>query len=279
MPGPKHLDPSSSPRALLGAELRVARERAGLTQAELAERLFVSGSFIGQLEAGTRRMRSDIARQIDEVLQTDGFFARNCGAVAKSKYPDHFAAAAEAEALAKTIREYAPLIIPGLLQTAAYARAICRAYQPTATEEVIEELVSNRLERAMLLGNPTTPMFWCVLDEAVLRREVGSPAIMAKALRRIMTLIRCNRVVTQVLPFKAGAHASMGGSLQLMHFEDAPPLVYAQGNGTGQLLDDPAEVARHSLTYDLLTANALSPRESLALIESAAEDYEHDEHA
>ncbi|MFI5827659.1 helix-turn-helix domain-containing protein [Streptomyces sp. NPDC051578] len=277
MPGPKNLDPSSSPRALLGAELRVARERAGLTQAELAERLFVSGSFIGQLEAGTRRMHLDVARQIDDILRTDGFFTRNCEAAAKSKYPDHFAAAAEAEALAKTIREYAPLIVPGLLQTEAYARAVFRAYQPTATEDVIDELVRNRLDRAALLGDPTTPLFWCVLDEAILRRSGNDPSILAEALRHIASLIRSHRIIVQVLPFSAGFHAGLLGSLKLMSFDDAPPLAYVQGMGTGQLFDDPATVAQRTLTYDLLTANALSPRESLALIESVAEDYEHDQ--
>ncbi|THA55786.1 helix-turn-helix transcriptional regulator [Streptomyces sp. A1136] len=279
MPGPKNLDPASSPRALLGAELRVARERAGLTQAELAERLYVSGSFIGQLEAGTRRMLPDVARQIDEVLRTDGFFARNCAAAATSKYPDHFAAAAEAEALAKTIREYAPLIIPGLLQTEAYAREVFRAYQPTATEETIEELVRNRLERAALLSDPTTPVFWCVLDEAILRRSGDDPAILADALLHIARLIRSHRIMVQVLPFSAGFHAGLLGSLKLMAFEDAPPLAYIQGSGTGQLFDDPATVAQRTLTYDLLMANALSPRKSLALIESVAEEYQHDQYA
>ncbi|MCX5012563.1 helix-turn-helix transcriptional regulator [Streptomyces sp. NBC_00555] len=275
----KNLDPSSSPRALLGAELRVARERAGLSQAELGEPLFVSGSFIGQLEAGTRRMHIEFARQIDDILDTNGFFARNCGAVAKSKYPDHFAAAAEAEALAKGIREYAPQLIPGLLQTEAYARAVCRAYQPTATDETIDELVTNRLARAALLRNPTTPMFWCVLDEAVLRRAGDNPAVLAEALRHIASLIRAHRIIVQVLPFSAGFHAGLLGFLQLMSFEEAPPLAYIEGEGTGQLFDDPATVARHALTYDLLTASALSPEKSLALIESVAEDYEHDQHA
>ncbi|MBT2539308.1 helix-turn-helix domain-containing protein [Streptomyces sp. ISL-44] len=275
----KNLDPSSSPRALLGAELRVARERAGLSQAELGEPLFVSGSFIGQLEAGTRRMHIEFARQIDDILDTNGFFARNCGAAAKSKYPDHFAAAAEAEALATSIREYAPLIIPGLLQTEAYARAVFRAYQPTATEEIIDELVTNRLARAALLSDPTTPLLWVVLDEAVLRRTVGGPAVMAEALRHLTTLIHAHRIVVQVLPFTAGAHASTGGSIKLMSFEDAPPLAYVEGSGTGLLFDDPATVTRHALSYDLLTADALPRRESLALIESVAEDYEHDQHA
>ncbi|MGR4882733.1 Scr1 family TA system antitoxin-like transcriptional regulator [Streptomyces sp. LARHCF249] len=275
----KNLDPSSSPRAMLGAELRVARERAGLSQAELGEPLFVSGSYIGQLEAGTRRMRLELAHQIDEVLGTGGFFARNCGALAKSKFPDHFAEAAEAEAEAVEIREYAPLVIPGLLQQEAYAREVFRAYQPTATDEEIDLLTEARLDRAAILSDPTTPLLWCVLDEAVLRRIVGGATVMAEALRHVATLIRSRRIIVQVLPFKAGAHASMGGFLQLMSFGDAPPLAYVQGNGTGLLLDDPATVARHSLTYDLLTASALAPRESLALIESVAEDYAHDQHA
>ncbi|MFB7463947.1 Scr1 family TA system antitoxin-like transcriptional regulator [Streptomyces sp. NPDC056224] len=275
----KNLDPSSSPRALLGAELRVARERAGLSQAELGEPLFVSGSFIGQLEAGTRRMHIEFARQIDDILDTGGFFVRNCGAAAKSKYPDHFAAAAEAEALAKAIREYAPQLIPGLLQTEAYAREVFRAGHPTATEEKIDELVANRLARASLLSDPTTPLFWCVLDEGVLRRAGENPAVLAEALRHIASLIRSRRIIVQVLPFSAGFHAAMGGFVQLMSFEDAPPLAYIQGMGTGQLFDDPATVTHHTLTYDLLTANALSPRKSLALIESVAEDYEHDQHA
>ncbi|MER6318875.1 helix-turn-helix transcriptional regulator [Streptomyces sp. NPDC001581] len=275
----KNLDPSASPRALLGAELRVARERAGLSQAELGEPLFVSGSFIGQLEAGTRRMHIEFARQLDDILDTNGFFVRNAGALAKSKYPNHFAEAAEAEAEAQTIREYAPLALPGMLQTEAYAREVFIAYQPTATDEVIGELVANRLARAKLLENPTTPMLWCVLDETVIRRVVGSRKVMAEALRHIAALIRTRRIFVQVLPFSAGAHSSMGGTLKLMTFEDAPPLAYVQGNAIGVLLDDPATVSRHSLTYDLLTASALSPAESLAMIESAAEDYEHDQHA
>ncbi|WP_412077244.1 helix-turn-helix domain-containing protein [Streptomyces xanthophaeus] len=279
MTAKKNLDPSSSPRALLGAELRVARERAGMSQAELGEPLFVSGSFIGQLEAGTRRMHLDFARQIDDILKTDGFFARNCGAAAKSKYPDHFAAAAEAEGLAKTIREYAPQLIPGLLQTEPYAREVFRAGHPTAAEEEIDELVTNRLDRTALLKGPTPPLFWCVLDEAVLRRSGENPAVLAEALRHIASLVRSRRIIVQVLPFSSGLHAAMGGAIKLMSFDDAPPLSYAEGMGTGLLFDDPAKVTHHTLTYDLLTANALSPRKSLALIESVAEDYEHDQHA
>jgi transcriptional regulator with XRE-family HTH domain len=276
MPGPKQLDPSSSPRALLGAELRHRRDKAGLSQEELGLPLFVSGSFIGQLESGTRRMQVDQAQKFDEILHADGFFVRNCVALKKSKYPDHFAEAAEAEANAEVIKEYSPLLIPGLLQTEPYARAVFVSYQPTAPNDVIEELVTARLERTVLLTNPTTPMVWTVLDEAVLRREVGGPAAMAEALRHLASLIQQRRVIVQILPFRAGSHAAMGGPLKLMAFPDAPPLAYLDGLGSGQLLDDPATVKAYELTYDLLVADALSPGASLALIGSVAEDYNHE---
>ncbi|MBM9620837.1 helix-turn-helix domain-containing protein [Streptomyces zhihengii] len=277
MPGPKDLDPSTSPRALLGAELRHARIKAGLTQDDLGDPLFVSGSYIGQMEAGTRRILREHAVRLDEVLGTTDFFTRNCEASGRSRYPDHFAEAAEAEATAESIREYAPLLIPGLLQTEGYARAVFRAYQPTATEDVIDALVEARLDRARLLADPTRPLLWAVLDEAVLRRRVGSDAVMAEALRHVADLARRHRVIVQVLPFDAGAHASMGGALKLMSFVDAPPLTYLEGPGTGQLEDSPASVARHQLAYDLIGASALSPESSLALITSVAEDYAHDE--
>ena len=278
MPGPKDLDPSSSPRALLGAELRHAREKAGLSQEELGIRLFVSGSFVGQLEAGTRRMQPEYARLLDEVLGTEDFFLRNCGAAAKSRYPEHFAEAAEAEAAAEQVREYTPQLIPGLLQTPAYARAVFRAYQPTAPEEVIDELVAARMERARLLADPTEPLLWAVIDEAAVRRVTGGRAVMAEALHHIAGLVHRKRVIVQVLAFEAGAHPGMEGAIKLMDFEDAPPLVYFEGPGIGRLEDDPATVRRHRLTYDLLTASALSPENSLALIETVAQDYAHEEH-
>ncbi|WP_210577861.1 helix-turn-helix transcriptional regulator [Streptomyces sp. GESEQ-4] len=278
MAGPRDLDPSSSPRALLGAELRHAREKAGLSQEELGGRVFVSGSFIGQLEAGTRRMQPDHARLLDEVLGTGDFFTRNCGAAARSRYPRYFAQAVEAEAEATAIRQYAPSLIPGLLQTPAYARAVCRAYDPTGSAETIDKLVADRMARTCLLDDPTKPLLWVVLDEAALRRETGGRAVMAEVLRHIAGLARRGRVIAQVLPFNAGAHTLMQGPLKLMDFDAAPPLIYYEGVGSGQLEDDPATVAHHRLLFELVTASALPPEKSLALIEALAQDYSHEEH-
>lgn len=175
------------------------------------------------------------------------------------------------------IRQYAPLLIPGLLQTEGYARAVFRAYNPTAVEDAIEERIAARLERADLLKHPTKPMVWTVLDEAVLRRPVGGPAVMAEALRHVARLVRKRRIIVQVIPFGEGAHAALNGALKLMAFEDAPALAYLEALSAGHLMDDPASVTRHELTYDLLRATALSPEASLALLESVAEDYAHEE--
>ncbi|OMI87924.1 transcriptional regulator [Streptomyces sp. M1013] len=278
MPGPKDLDPSSSPRALLGAELRHAREKSGLSQEELGARLFVSGSFIGQLESGTRRMQPEYARLLDDVLGTEDFFRRNCAASAKSKYPEHFAQAAEAEGTAREIKEYASMLIPGLLQTPAYARAVCRAYQPTAPDDVIEELVTARMERARMLADPTRPVLWAVIDESALRRSTGGPGVMAEALRHLAHLMRENRVIVQVLPFEAGAHPAMQGCVKLMDFADAPSLVYLEGVGTGRVDDDPATVGRYRFYYELLMVAALSTTKSLSLIEKLAQNYAHGDH-
>ncbi|MFK0112883.1 Scr1 family TA system antitoxin-like transcriptional regulator [Streptomyces sp. NPDC091217] len=279
MAGPRDLDPSSSPRALLGAELRHARERKGLSQAELGQRVFVSGSFIGQLEAGTRRMQPDHARMLDEALETNGFFMRNCKAAGKSKYLEHFEVVAEAEAQATALREYGALLIPGLLQTPAYARAVNRAYDPTAPKETVEEWTDGRMERTRLLDHPTKPLLWVVLDEAALRREIGGRAVMAEALCHIAGLARRNRVIVQVLPFSVGAHAAVQGSLKLMEFTGAPQLVYFEGVRNRRLEDDPATVAQARFVFDLLVASALSQEQSLALIEALAEDYTHAEHS
>jgi transcriptional regulator with XRE-family HTH domain len=279
MAGPKDLDPSSSPRALLGAELRHAREKAGLSQEDLGQRLFVSGSFIGQLEAGTRRMQPEYARMLDEVLGTEDFFRRNCSAVAKSSYREHFAEAAEAETRATAIREYTSMLIPGLLQTPAYARAVSRAFQPTVPEDAIDGLVSGRMARSRLLDDPTTPLLWTVIDEAALRRTTGGREVMAEALDHLADLARRSRVIVQVLPFEVGAHPGMQGCVRLMDFTDAPPLVYLEGVDTGRLEDDPASIARYRFYFELLTSSALPRQKSLARIESMAQDYRHEEHS
>ncbi|MGK5630309.1 helix-turn-helix domain-containing protein [Streptomyces sp. URMC 123] len=275
MPAPKNLDPSS-PREFYGAELRYQREAAGLTQAQLGERVYVSGSFIGQLEVGMRRMPMDLAQRIDRELDTDGYFERHCAAVRRSKHAEFFADVAEMEVSAVRISSYAAMLVTGLLQTESYARAVFRAVEPLAPRDEIERRVQARMERARLLADPTSPQLWVILDENVLRRPVGGALAMAEQLRHIAGLVRDDRIYAQVLPFDVGAHASQEGGLFLLEFVDAPTVAYVEGLHWGRLVDDPAAVARCEQSYDFLRAAALPREASLSLIESAAEDFDHD---
>ncbi|MCX3058619.1 helix-turn-helix domain-containing protein [Streptomyces beihaiensis] len=257
-----------------GAELKRQREEAGLTQVELGARVFVSGGYIGQFEQAIRKPQLDVAQRIDTVLQTDGFFERTWRKLIDDKrYADYFAAVVELERTATKICEFAPSVLPGLLQTAAYARAVTIAANPFVTDAYVEEKVSARLERAHILDDATRPEYWAVLHENLLRCPVGGPAAMAEQLEHVAALMRERVVWVTVIPQAAGACASMGGMLQLMEFEDAPPVAYTETSFSGTLLDDPAVVKRAQRAYDLLRVAALSPEASLALIESAAEDH------
>ncbi|WP_328838459.1 helix-turn-helix transcriptional regulator [Streptomyces europaeiscabiei] len=180
MPKPKAIDPSRSTRAMHGAELRHRRERAGLSQEELGAAMFISGAYVGMLEVGTRRMQPEFAKMVDEVLDTDGFFTQNLEAARK---------------------------IPGLLQTAAYTRAVVRAYELVLTGDVVEERVAARQVRAHIFDDPRKPRHWAVLDEMVLRRPVGGPTGMAEQLRHIAGMLRRRRIIVHVLPLTEGANA------------------------------------------------------------------------
>ncbi|MFD7695041.1 Scr1 family TA system antitoxin-like transcriptional regulator [Streptomyces sp. NPDC059805] len=256
-----------------GAELKRRRENAGITQSELGARVFVSGGYVGQFEQAIRKPQLDVARRIDDALQSDGIFERLWRKLIKEQpYTEYFAHAAELERLATEICEFAPAVVPGLLQTREYARALFLANRPLAAEEHIEELLKGRMDRTRLLTDAARPAYWAVLHETVLRIPVGGPAVMGRQLDHIAALVHERKVMLQVLPFAAGAHPDMGKMMWLMEFEDAPPTVYTEGVLSGRLLDETAVVKRVRGSYDLLRAAALSPEASLALLLSAAED-------
>ncbi|MER7515727.1 helix-turn-helix transcriptional regulator [Streptomyces sp. NPDC126499] len=257
-----------------GELLKERRETAGLSRNDLGARVFVSGTYIGLFEQGVRKPQLDVAKRIDEVLQTGGIFERTCKKlIDSSPYASYFHAVAELEAVATKICEFAPTVVPGLLQTPEYARTVTIAANPFVTEEYVEEKVTARIKRQDILKDATRPEYWVVLHENALRTPVGGPAAMAAQLDHIATLMRQRWVLVTVLPRETGAHASMDGSLRLMEFKDQPPTAYTETSFSGTLLDDPAVVKRAQRAYDLLRVAALSPEASLALIESAAEDF------
>ncbi|MFE9122109.1 helix-turn-helix domain-containing protein [Streptomyces sp. NPDC007172] len=274
MTRPNDLNPWDSPRAFYGAELRGKRKAAGLSQDELGALVFCSGAYIGQMENATRRPPLEMAKLLDAALHTDGILTRMCVAMEQaSQHAEYFRLAAELEAMASSICEYAPLIVPGLLQTPGYTRALVRASRPCATDEFVENNVTTRQDRARLLDTPETPEAWFILHEAVLRVAVGGRDVMHEQLAHIASLVERHRIMVQVIPSADGAHPLMDAPFKVMSFLDAPPVVYTESVHSGRLLDTPALVASHLKTYDLGRAAALSPDASLAMIRAAMEDF------
>ncbi|MEV5594393.1 helix-turn-helix transcriptional regulator [Streptomyces sp. NPDC052496] len=264
-------------RTAYGEELKAQREAAGLTQEKLSEMVIMSRTHIAHIEAGRRRPSMDDARRLDQVLSTGGVLARFLPTLDGKLMADHFEQVALFEQQTTMIREYAATLVPGLLQTEAYARAVFGSFFPPKNTEQCDSAVVTRLERAKILDAPDPPVLWVLLDEAVLRRPVGGPAVMAAQLRHIAELGERERVRLHVLPFSAGAHPLMESGLMLLCFDDAPSIAYVEGLYTGALYDDPAIVRNGQTAYALALSDAMSHTDSLVLIKAVAEEYEHEE--
>ncbi|MFB7834783.1 Scr1 family TA system antitoxin-like transcriptional regulator [Streptomyces sp. NPDC056056] len=259
---------------IYGVWLREQRLAAGLTQQELADMAVMTRSHIAHIEAGRRIPSKEDARRLDRALGTgnvlSSFLPDEGAAVA-----DYFESARLLEQQAVMIREFALSFIPGILQTERYARAVLSTSFPPVGEEECDRLVVARLERAKILDDPVMPVVWALLDEAVLRRAVGGPEVMAEQIMHIIRLVETGRVRVYVLPFGLGVHPLMQSMLTLMRFEDQPPVAYSEGIQVGKVHDSPAMVVRLEGAYDLALGDAMPLKESLALMRATAKDYGH----
>ncbi|MCF0086120.1 helix-turn-helix transcriptional regulator [Streptomyces sp. ME02-6978a] len=277
MPRSKDIDGSMGVPTFYGKELRWKRESAGLSLEETVVGSFYGKSYLSDIERGERRMPLDLARHVDQLLTTDGFFERRCEDVRRARRTGHaqyFEQILEAEKHAKSIEEWCPGVFPGLLQTPAYARAVIRATHPLSLDEEVEPKVSGRMARAVLFEEDHhTPSYWVILHESLLLDPILPPQEMAEQLDNIVQLAERRRIVPQLLLRKCGPHPFMLGTAKIMTFSDAPPLVYTESLHSGDTIDDPALVAEYRKSYDRLRAVALSPEASLAMIKATAEGY------
>ncbi|MFF0104541.1 helix-turn-helix domain-containing protein [Streptomyces hirsutus] len=274
MPAPKELDPSASLSALYGVKLRKLRVRAGFTQRGLGDLIPIAHSRIAQFELGKETPPEDVNARLDEILEADGDLVDLWTHIKRTPIPDWARKFVAYEARANAMHKYMAHSVPGLLQTEAYAREVLRHGQPWCTVGEIEENVAARLGRQSLLRKPQPPLLWVVLDESVIRRPVGGPTVMREQLASVLEAARAPHIEVQVLPFVAGAHSAMGGSLTLLSFDNAPDVAYLEAGHSGELVEDRAMVTRHSHRYDLVHARALPPEASVALIRRAMKEYE-----
>jgi transcriptional regulator with XRE-family HTH domain len=181
------------------------------------------------------------------------------------------------EAEARTVRSYEPELVPGLLQTEAYARGIMRAWQPAWTAADIDRRVEIRLGRQDVLRQPSaaTPQINCIINEAVLRRNVGGNEVMHEQVELLAKERDPATVTVQVLPFNTGAHPAMSGPFQILTFHDPSDLgvVHLESAMTAITLERPEEIRRYDEIWGSLQARALSPEDSQVMMRSYALRY------
>ncbi|WP_210635551.1 helix-turn-helix domain-containing protein [Streptomyces sp. GESEQ-13] len=259
--------------ALFGARVRRLRTAAGLTQAELGALTHVVSTRITQIErASGAKPTLELARALDAALGADDLLVELWPYVYREAFPDWSRKFMEYSERAVAVRQYAAHVVPGLLQTEDYARAVLKVGRTLSSEAQLEERVALRMGRQERLGAPDRPELWVVLDEAVLRRSVGGLPVMRDQLTRLLASVTESYITVQVLPFDQGEHEVMGGSLTVLTMSDGREVAYTEGAHYGQLVEEPDEVASLALTYDRLRAAALPPLMSLDMIRFVRED-------
>jgi transcriptional regulator with XRE-family HTH domain len=261
-----NLTENLSVQALFASELRRYRVERHLTQEELAKQVYCSSGLVSMIETGKRAPNKDFTNRCDEVLETGGALIRLWPLLTKEAYPSWFRPFVEMEAEATAIHEFEVQAMPGLLQTEDYARTVIDASWPPNDEHETESQLAARMERQEVLNRKNPPLLWVVLDEAVLRRPIGGPTVMAGQLTHLIEMAARLNIRIQVLPFSKGVHAAMDGAFELLDIPKDKRAVYVEGPGTGQLIINPDLVAQLRLRFDALRGLALSPEESIDLI-------------
>ena len=266
-------------RRQLGMELRRLREQAGVTIDLVASRLECSSSKISRIETGQTRVSPRDVRNILQVYGLDSTTIDNLVDIAEQAkekgwwqlYGDVLSSPyVGLEAAADQILAYEVQVVPGLLQTEDYARAMLRAARPDIAEVEIDRRVRVRSSRQSLLTQNEPIDFWVVLDEAALRRPVGGAAVMRRQLRHLITMARRSNVTLQVLPFAAGAHPGMDGTFAMLLYEESASqnAVFAANAAGGVLLEKPEELQRYTFIFDHLRSLSLTPDDSIVMIGS-----------
>lgn len=273
MPAPISLDPNGSILAYWGAELRRLRTEAGMTQRELGERTCYSTSYIGHVETAKRHPSRDFAEKCDKIFDTD-ILTRLWELIGKDAHQTWFRPYMEIERKARTIRIWSPLLIPGLVQTADYARALIRTSNPRWTSDQVEEAVASRIKRQEFLTYDDPPQLLMILDEATLLRPIGGAAVMRAQLDHLVNLAETReRTSVQMVPLATDIHAGLTGPIVVTSFRGQPDVIYLESAWRGEVITDPAGVEELTSQFDAIRVLALPQPTSLAMIRKACEQW------
>jgi transcriptional regulator with XRE-family HTH domain len=265
-------------RRELGARLRALRLERAMTVDRVAELLLCSPSKVSRMETGQRGATLRDVRDLCRIYEvTDASQVEHMMQLVRegkqqawwqSYDLDVYATYVGLEQAAATLSYYQSSIVPGLLQSAEYARAMHGGSMPADfSPERANELVEVRIRRQQVLTRDPALQLLAVLDEAVLHREVGGSAVMAAQLRHLITTANLPNVTLQVIPYSAGAHPAMENMFNIIEFGDvAPRVVYVEGLMGWLFIEREHDVARYAEVFKYLCDLALDPQETIELI-------------
>ncbi|MEU0049372.1 helix-turn-helix transcriptional regulator [Streptomyces sp. NPDC006184] len=273
-------------RRRLGQELRRLRELKGMTAEEVAERLLVSQSKISRLENGRRSISQRDVRDLCGVYEVeDQRIVDSLMEMARDSRQQGwwhtfgdipYSVYIGLETDAESLRVYEPQLVTGLLQTRAYAEALVQGALPETSTAEIEKRVEVRMRRQERITAENNPLrLWVVLDEAALRRVVGSRLVMREQLEHLMEMSQLPHVTVQVLPFEVGAHPGLNGQYAILEFADAADssVVYLEGVTSDLYLEKAQDVQKYAVMYEHLRAQSLNVEASRQYIANVAKGY------
>ncbi|MGW1401167.1 helix-turn-helix domain-containing protein [Streptomyces sp. NPDC002405] len=254
-----------------GVLLQFLRKRSGLNQQQLGDAIGYSLELVASVEQGRRPAKAAFTVAAERVLDAGGVLEALQEQVDRAKLPRFFRNVALLEAEALSRFSYDPLLIPGLLQTEAYAQALLEAHFPPLDEEIVEQRVAARLARQTLLSRKNRPVvFVFIVEEGALRRIVGSSTVMREQLEHVLTCAQMRNVELQVMPTARGAHSGLNGPMVLLESTDRKRHVYVEAQDVVTVRSNEDEVSEFWLRYGMLRTQALNTEESSRLIERIA---------
>ena len=268
----------------LGIRLREFRTAKGLTVEEVAKELLCSPTKISRAETGARRATLRDVRDLCQLYGVDAETSTELMQLARearepgwwTKYDDlRISPLIGMEQAATAITAFVMYYVPGLMQTEDYARAIIKGIAPKIEEDILDQRVEARMMRQQLLLASKPPKYRALIDEAVLRRHVGSPAVMKAQLDKILSLAREEKAAVQVIPYEVGAYGATDSNFSYLEFANTklPDLVFVEGLAREIYLERPEDLERYREALEYLRDEALNPRDSAKKIEEIRDGF------
>ncbi|EPH46429.1 hypothetical protein STRAU_0401 [Streptomyces aurantiacus JA 4570] len=266
-PGTNEPEPTDGLKAF-GAALKSFRKRAGYTQESLAPEIGYSAHFIASIEQGRRFPPPRFVDQSEATLDAFGTLRLVVHQLSRQRgLASWFKRWAQLEQEAITLYTYECRMVPGLLQTPAYAHALFAGQLPPLRDEQVEAQLAARLERQTLLTERPNTAYSFILEEHLFHRRIGGSAVALELIDHILGLAERRNIEIQVMPLVSESHAGLAGPMRLLETPDNKWFAYCEGQRYGQLISDPKEISVLQTRYARMRSQALSLKDSVSLLQ------------